>query len=262
MPNEKENILPPYLAFKTFRSAIQDLRVHGLPQTLDRTAWGTKSGTDQSQIMNSLKFMGLIDEKGTTLATLGELVGLGEDSPEERAYFGGLIRNAYADVFMLDLKSATPKQLEDAIGSYGITGILRDRAVRFFLKAAGHCSVPLSTRLTKNLRERSPEETPQGAVEGTSETPKKTNGKPRKGRKSNATSQQVPPPAMPSNQTSNAMKSIQLPNVGGSLTISGTFNAFMLVGEERDLLFQIIDLMTDYEKKQFPKSSPAQENPA
>lgn len=249
MPNEKD-ILPPYLAFKTFRSAIQDLRVHGLPQTLDRTAWGNKSGSDQSQIMNSLKFLGLIDDRGNALPALQHLVELSEDSEDERSMFDVLVREAYGEVFKLDLKNATPKQLEDAIGSYGVAGIIKNRAVRFFLKAASHASVPLSTRLTKNMRERNADEI---ASLDNPDTGERSNGKPRRRRRMAAIQ---PPPSPPNPQPdlpSNAIKTIHLPNVGGTLTISGTCNAFLLIGEERDLVFQIIDLMAAYEQKQISK---------
>jgi hypothetical protein len=43
---------------------------------------------------------------------------------------------------------------------------------------------------------------------------------------------------------------VDLPEVGGKLTISGTFNPFRLVGEERALVFAISDLMSNFQKKQ------------
>jgi hypothetical protein len=44
------------------------------------------------------------------------------------------------------------------------------------------------------------------------------------------------------------MKTIQLPGVSGILTISGTFNPFELMGEERDLVYKIIDMMSVFQK--------------
>ena len=43
------------------------------------------------------------------------------------------------------------------------------------------------------------------------------------------------------------MKTIQLHGVGGTLTVSGTFNPFGLVGKERELVYLIIDKMNEYE---------------
>lgn len=45
------------------------------------------------------------------------------------------------------------------------------------------------------------------------------------------------------------IKTVSLPNVGGSLTISGTFNVFELDGDERQLVFAIVDMMKTFEKK-------------
>ena len=43
------------------------------------------------------------------------------------------------------------------------------------------------------------------------------------------------------------MKVIELPQAGGNLTLSGTFNPFELVGSERDLVYSIIDRMQEFE---------------
>jgi hypothetical protein len=46
------------------------------------------------------------------------------------------------------------------------------------------------------------------------------------------------------------MKTITLPKAGGSLTISGDFNWFQLVGEERELVLGIIDKMAAFEGRE------------
>ena len=46
-----------------------------------------------------------------------------------------------------------------------------------------------------------------------------------------------------------ALRTVSLPKAKGTLTLSGSFNAFHLVGEERDLVYQIIDKMNEYEAK-------------
>ncbi len=51
------------------------------------------------------------------------------------------------------------------------------------------------------------------------------------------------------------MKTIQLHTVGGTLTVSGTFNPFGLIGKERELVYSIIDKMNEYEiSKEVPKA--------
>jgi hypothetical protein len=50
--------------------------------------------------------------------------------------------------------------------------------------------------------------------------------------------------------------SIQLPLAKGSLTLSGNFNAFDLIGDERALVFSLLDLMQDFEAKHTPAADP------
>ncbi len=244
MASENQILTAPYVAFKSFCSAIQSLRIHGLPPTLNRTAWENRSGAEQSQILGALTFLGLINDKGETQETLKQLVGLAEDSEAERQFYSTLLRARYDSVFKLDLQNETPRQLEDAVGEYGVTGKVRDRAVRFFLKAAVYAKIPLSSRLTANMRD-TPATDSAPAGDGASGTAK-GNGKVRRKRKPSAASdsqQQHTPPS-----GSSAMKTISLPGVEGSLSITGTFNAFQLKGDERELVFKIIDLMTAYEE--------------
>ena len=46
------------------------------------------------------------------------------------------------------------------------------------------------------------------------------------------------------------MKTIALPKAGGSITLSGNINLFALTGEERTLVFALIDTMSAFEAKQ------------
>jgi hypothetical protein len=45
------------------------------------------------------------------------------------------------------------------------------------------------------------------------------------------------------------MKTLQLPEVGGTLTISANFNFLELVGAERDLVTRIVDMMNEFDHK-------------
>src|ERR1035438_4170243 len=146
---------PLYLPFTTFRWALQSLRTHGLPERVDRTAWASRSGGEQSQLLSGFKFWGLIDSGTSTQPVLRQLVDAPENSQQEKEILGTVLRQGYAKVFELDLKTATIGQVQEKIGSYGPTGATRKRAARFFLKAAQYCGVDLSSRLTGGLRSRS-----------------------------------------------------------------------------------------------------------
>jgi hypothetical protein len=46
-----------------------------------------------------------------------------------------------------------------------------------------------------------------------------------------------------------AVKTVKLGDTGGTLTLSGTFNPLELDGDERKLVYDIVDLMKQYEQK-------------
>jgi hypothetical protein len=230
--NDKQKAVPVYLSFKTFQSAIQGLRAHGLPSVLDRTAFGSRSGAEQTQILSAFKFLGLIDDANRTQDSLRALKDAKENSEQEKAQLAAILKERYANAFALNLEAATPAQLDKAIAEYGAGGSTKDRSVRFFLKALEHCGIKVSTRLTARKPRSSPS---NGESDGTPRTPK--------GRKDN--SQTI----APIQQNEQAIMTVDLPEVGGKLTISGTFNPFRLVGEERALVFAISDLMSNFQKK-------------
>ena len=191
--------------------------------------WLTKSGADQTALLSAFRFLGLIDEKDRVQPPLQKLVDVPEGAAVEKEVLGAAIRQSYAELFQRNLETITPAQLAEAIGKYGPTGSTRDRAVRFFLKVAGHCGVKISGRLTARK--------PRGSASG------KTNGNGPRKTSRKATPQ--PPSPEQGQDGAVAMKVIELPQAGGSLKLSGAFNPFELVGAERDLVYSIIDLMQD-----------------
>jgi hypothetical protein len=239
-PNTK---LPPYLPFATFQAAIQSLRVHGVPDKLDRTAWDSRSGADRLLIIAAFKFFGLMDEQENPQPILRKLTSVAENSEQEKVILKQLIEYSYSEVFKYNLATATIAMLKKAIESMGVTSSTRDRSVRFFIKAAHHCEIALSGRLTKGLRSRSESDTSKTVDEGEESNPTATRTKRRK-KTLNADGERMdtPPPS------GMAVRTVPLRN-GGQLTLSGTFNAFDLDGEDRKLVYDIIDLMKAYETK-------------
>jgi hypothetical protein len=237
--------LPPYLPFATFRAAVQSLRVHGVPDKLERTAWDSRSGGDRVLISSALRFFGLTDEQGNPQPILKKLASVQENTDQEKTILKQLIEYAYSDVFKLNLRTATIGLIAEAIGKMGVTGATRDRAVRFFIKAAHHSGIQLSSRLTSKLRSRGDSDSsksPDDGEEQSSSAPrvikrrKKTQGE--TGRHEN------------SSFAGSAVRTVTLRNIGGELTLSGTFNAFDLDGDERKLVYDIIDLMKKYEQSE------------
>ena len=233
----------PYLPITTFRSAVQSLRAHGLPEKLDRTAWPSQSGGAQNQIIGAFKFLSLIDDAGRTQPILRDLVSASENSSQEKPLLNSLLDKSYPKLFALNLKTATPKQVNEAMETYGVTGSTRDRAVRFFLKMAHHCEVDLSSRLTAGFRSRATTSVPK---ENDDSPARPSQTRARRRRRGGPTGE---PSDSGEPNTGKAVKTITLHHTTGELTLSGTFNAFELDREERKLVYDIIDLMKQYEHK-------------
>jgi hypothetical protein len=193
-----------------------------------------------------LGFIDSLNESPT--GSLKALVDVQEDTDEERRILAELLQAKYPRVFDINLKTATPGALAESIGSYGATGATRKRAVRFFIKAATHAHVPLSTRLTANLRERM---TTEAETEGINESGEPTKQQPPK--QARRKKRQTTPPTeggrTQNNVTANAMKTINLPAVGGTLTLNASFNPLQLKGDERTLVYLIVDKMDEFEQK-------------
>jgi len=162
-----------------------------------------------------------------------------ENTEQEKTVLSALLREKYVKLFELNLKTATQGQVADAIGSYGPTGATRDRAVRFFLKAAYHCGIPLSSRLTAGMRSKDSSDSSD-----TEDSPVAT---PRR-RRRRASLSEIPE-RDEDEVSGKAVKTVSLLETGGTLTLSGTFNPFELDGDERKLVYDIIDLMKNYEQQ-------------
>jgi hypothetical protein len=152
-----------------------------------------------------------------------------------------LLEAAYPTIFALNLKNTTMGALSDAISALGVNASTRNRSLRFFLKAAQYAAVALSPRLTTTMRTRSASDSEQS----TTDEGDAVRLIPPRNRKRRV---RGPSEGEESEQTvGNAVKTIALRNTAGQLTLSGTFNAFELDGDERKLVYEIIDLMKKYD---------------
>lgn len=235
--------LPPYLPFATFQAAIQNLRTHGLPDKLDKTAWDSRSGGEQKMIIGAFRFLSLIDTGDNVQTILHRLVDTQENSDDEKILIQTLLQTAYPSVFRINLKTASMGAVEGAIGALGVSGTTRDRAVRFFIKASQHCGIELSSRLTMGIRSRTSGMGTSEDADASEAIGSPISTRPRRRRRMSSDDDA---PEDRGDIPTNAVKTISL-NVG-ELTLSGTFNPFELEGPERKLVYDIIDLMKKHQQ--------------
>src|SRR5438094_6293332 len=112
--------MPPYLPFKSFLSALDQL-AQAVPNMIVKEVFPSHSGLLQGQVISALKFFDLIDEHGAPKGNKLERLAL-EDTDQRRASLRLLLKSGYAEVIKLDLGKITPSQLDTAFGAYGVTG--------------------------------------------------------------------------------------------------------------------------------------------
>ncbi len=236
---EDETLFPVYLSFRTFLGVIDNLRENGLPSQVDKSIFASRSGSDQSQIMSALRFLGLIDEDHKTQQDLERLVGSKANSQEEKQVFSEILKKRYAKIFdQINPANTTINQVQRIFSDYGCKGTTIGRAVRFFIRSLEYCEMEVSTRLTARAR--------RGTQWGTrsrfraSAVPAKKNGQVR-AKKTLSTEDD--------NIDQGIEKKVSLQNGAGVLSLFGRFNTFELSEDERKLVFNIVDLMQAFEKK-------------
>lgn len=222
---ENKKLAPVYCSWGTMQNALNQL-AKATPTHLDRSAFTGIAWTVQTQLLTGFKFLGLTDETGKTKP---ELIALAEDTANRKVNWERLLRDRYRFVFeKVDLSTATPKQLQEAMAASGINGDTQDRAIRFFLSAAEFTGIKLSPFLMKGRK-------PSAA------TPRKRT----RTRKPVPTADEQSGP----NTTPGPGITVQLRS-GGSLTVSATVDVFSMSSDDRAFVFKIIDDLRAYEARE------------
>jgi hypothetical protein len=138
---------PPYGGFRAFWRFIEQLGEYPhLPQVLDRSVMGNRGGTARSELYTALRFFDLIDDEKKPTAALQTLVG-----DPSTARLRQLLETKYQPVIALNLHSATPRQLDEALSAMGVGGGTVSKARAFFLTAAEEAGIEFG-RLLKTSR--------------------------------------------------------------------------------------------------------------
>jgi hypothetical protein len=135
---------PPWGGFGTFWNFVSQLHNDdgGLPQVLDRSVMGTHSGSTRSELYAALRFLGLIDDEKRPTDKLRVLA-----AEPTRERLREIIEETYSPVLGLELITATPTQVGDALVGMGTTPSTIARTRTFFLKAAEHGGIEIGIAL-------------------------------------------------------------------------------------------------------------------
>jgi hypothetical protein len=219
-----------YAPFKTFLSAIQTLE-HGVPDTIDRTVWPSFSGVIQSQILGTLRFLGLIQPDGTTTPELKKFVA---DESARKEMLRKFLERSYPEIMKKDPAKMSMGAFETAMREYGVTGTTHQKAISFFLQAARFSDLPLSHHILSQTRAVSNRKR-KGPVLRTKpeETITPSNGG---------------PPATFSGPT----KTITLQR-GITLTLQTSKDAFQMDPEDRGFVLKLLAQVEEYEGQKTAK---------
>lgn len=135
---------PPYFSFQTFWGFIDELAARPLPPQIDRSMMGSKSGTDQANLLTALKGFDLIGPDQRVNSTLTALAA--QDAGERKAALAALVRHFYAAPLAVSELNGTEGQLNEAFkAAYSLeSGDTRRKAITFFLHAARTAGIELS----------------------------------------------------------------------------------------------------------------------
>jgi len=143
-----QQAVPPYAPYRSFRNFIDSLK-QGIPSRIDRSVMPSMSGALQSQLQATLRYLGLISVTGQPTQSLSVLVN--SEGPERSKALHDLLLKAYPFLFThFDVKTATPRMVDEQFANEGASGGTIDKCVVFFLSAAKEAGIELSPHLKMN----------------------------------------------------------------------------------------------------------------
>jgi hypothetical protein len=136
---------PPYLPWVTFINFLRQIK-GSIPTRIDSTVLKGKSGSDQSGIKTALRFFRLIGADDTVTRKLHGLT-TAMDSESWKNYLAEMIIEAYLEITKdVDLDNGTLGELQEAFSQRaGVTGSVRDKAIRFYLTGIREAGITVSS---------------------------------------------------------------------------------------------------------------------
>ncbi|HUG77975.1 MAG TPA: DUF5343 domain-containing protein [Burkholderiales bacterium] len=133
---------PPVCAWRTLQNFFRSLS-QAIPSRIDRSVLRSQSGAGQTQILNALRYLSLIDEEGIPTERLAQLVK--SEGAEHQRTLREVLTNAYPFLRepKFNLKAVTHDQLAERFKELA-TGDTVRKAMTFFIPAAKDAGLEMS----------------------------------------------------------------------------------------------------------------------
>jgi Family of unknown function (DUF5343) len=147
---DEKSANPPYASYRGLLAHIEELRTSDshLPDVIDRSLLRKKSGSEQSALIATYKWLGLIDEAGAPTDDFHQLFRAKGDE-DRQPILDRLVKRSYAFVSdgTINLRNATSSQMTERFRQYGLTGSTIGKAISFFLSIAKDAGIQVSPHI-------------------------------------------------------------------------------------------------------------------
>ena len=149
-----------YLTFDNFLNWLKEMKI--VPSQIDRSLWSSKfSGSNGSQLMSGLRFLGLLDDESPTTGL--EPLAMADDATR-KDLLRAILEQAYGEGLIKDLPRMTPGLLDKKLGELGTTNPTHRKAVSFFVNASKAVGLTIPAQIAKKARNKQP--SPRGSSNG------------------------------------------------------------------------------------------------
>ena len=145
----------PYVAFEAFRALLAAFAAAGIPRRIDHRDIPQSSTVVASQLLTTLRFLGLVDEMNAPTPAMAEITGaLGTDRwPGQLAQ---LVQRAYGPMLREDLGAADLREFQERFGAaYPAAANVQRKSRAFFLRAAEEAGISISRDIRRSIKPRS-----------------------------------------------------------------------------------------------------------
>jgi hypothetical protein len=136
---------PPYTSYRSFLSLVNELRQHEvMPAAIDRSYLSKRSGSEQSALIATLKWFGLVHDDGVPTELFNAYIATDEEAA--KTMLKDMVVRSYGAITdgTFNLRSATTSQLAEQFRHYDISGSTLAKSVTFFLAAAKEAGIVVS----------------------------------------------------------------------------------------------------------------------